>query len=473
MYRLGASPEWTPLLLNLAFACLTVLVVYYAGNRRGWPNYWKVVVSLAVVIWCPLFANVFAGMEHTLQILITMLLFTFAGEYLAAGKANSARLPWHLMWLAALAAAARYEDCFLVFSICLLLAIQRRWLPALCIAAAGAAPIAIYAVFALSHGGMWAPGSVLVKAWGVSRIHALAKYTLVGAALFNLLLIGPYMIPLIVTTTFLYFIERPWKRAAWSQETGGGQWSDGAYLFPVWILTTLLHLDLASIGWYYRYEAYLLAMGLFTLGALIAPRLPQRLSWPTFPKASPLTVSLAILALLLVGCMTARAGKALFTTPTASCNIQQQQYQVARFLGENYPAETVALNDIGAVAFFTNVPIDDLCGLATIEASREILHHTYDTKAIDTISKEKRAEAAVSYSCGFFRLEDLEKLWKPVATWTISNNVACAASTITFFATRPENEEALRTKLLAFAPKLPPDVKVEMLPNSPRSAAAP
>lgn len=470
-YRLGAAQEWMPLVLNIIFGFAVVWTIYFAANRRHWPTYWTLCVSLAIVIWCPLFANVFSGMEHTLQVFVTLLLFTFAGESLAAGKQNSVRMPWLLMLLAALATAIRYEDCFLVFSICLMLAIQRRWLSAAGIVAAGVAPIVIYAIYSLSQGGMWAPASVLVKAWGISSRHALAKYTLVAAAAFKLFL-NPYLIPLILTGTGLYVLQREWNNAGASATRSEGFLSDARFLFPIWIITFVLHLGLASIGWFYRYEAYLLTMGLFTLGALVAPQLPPRIHWSIPRLAGPRAFAMGAIALLMVVCLTVRSVGSIFRSPQASHNIQQQTYQVARFIHQQYPNGSLAINDIGAVAYFTDAKIVDLCGLGTIEVGREILQHSYDPAAMNRVCEKEGADAAIAFTCGFYRTDDLDAYWNPVATWTIFNNVASGTDTLTFYALRPQQEESLRAKLQAFAPNLPSDVEFKMIERTDKTSGA-
>ena len=394
-YRFVGPSEITPLVLNLICGCGVVLVIYFAGNRRRWPKYWTLCIALAVVIWCPLFANVFSGMEHSLQILLTLLLFTFAGEFLAKGKANTSRGAVAFDVVGGVATATRYEDCFLVFAICLMLAIQRRWVAAAAIAAAGLFPIVAYAAYSIIHGGMWAPTTVLVKAWGISSRHAFAKYTLVGAAMFKLVAIGPYMIPLILLATLMYFHRRHWRRKEPASGTVVEQIPETTWLYPIWIISTVLHLDLAALGWYYRYEAYLLAMGLFTIGAMAAPLLPRRIHWKLPRLSSAYGALMGILILLLVVCMTGRAAQCRsLISPESSRNIEQKRYQLAKFFGEYYPGGVVAINDIGAASYFTDVKIVDLCGLGSIDVGREILHRTYDTNVIGKVCAQNAVQLA-------------------------------------------------------------------------------
>ena len=288
-----------------------------------------------------------------------------------------------------------------------MLAIQRRWVAAAAIAAAGLFPIVAYAAYSIIHGGMWAPTTVLVKAWGISSRHAFAKYTLVGAAMFKLVAIGPYMIPLILLATLMYFHGATGGEKSRHPALFVEQIPETAWLYPIWIISTVLHLDLAALGWYYRYEAYLLAMGLFA---------DRHNGSSAFAATHPLEVASTFQCLRHINGHSDPALSRVHDGPCGECalnfsessrNIEQKRYQLAKFFGEYYPGGVVAINDIGAASYFTDVKIVDLCGLGSIDVGCEILHRTYDTNVIGKVCAQNAVQLAVLYSCDFYQCKDL------------------------------------------------------------------
>jgi len=165
---------------------------------------------------------------------------------------------------------------------------------------------------------------------------------------------------------------------------------------------------------------------------------------------------------------TFRSAKAAIKEPLASRNIQQQQYQMARFLRDYYDGQVVGINDVGAISFFARTKFIDLWGLASTEVAKAILNHTYNTDEIERIAHKEGMQIAVVYTdCFRVFYGGLPKSWVPVGTWTIPDNYVCGDSTVTFFAIDPRQVTALRKDLVEFGPRLPEDVRFELFPQTP------
>jgi hypothetical protein len=129
----------------------------------------------------------------------------------------------------------------------------------------------------------------------------------------------------------------------------------------------VLHLCLAKFGWLYRYESYLMALGVLAVGvaALRGHSPAGDLRASSVSHADLVLVGTVMAALAANG----RTVGSLGVTASTAGHIFQQQRQMAAFIGRYYDADVVALNDIGAVSYFTRARVHDLKGLGSLEAA--------------------------------------------------------------------------------------------------------
>lgn len=170
----------------------------------------------------------------------------------------------------------------------------------------------------------------------------------------------------------------------------------------IFFVTALAHLAFAGIGSFYRYEAYLLALG----AVVIASQLSDRIRRPQESRHAkalprPIHAAILVLAVLLMAPLVVRGGLALSEIQRATANIFQQQYQMGLFVRQFYQDSTVALNDIGAVSFLADIRCLDLWGLATPEVMKKKMRKDYHTKDIGELIKEKGARIAIVYDNWF------------------------------------------------------------------------
>jgi hypothetical protein len=182
----------------------------------------------------------------------------------------------------------------------------------------------------------------------------------------------------------------------------------------------------------------------------------QQLRWRENKLLLPVFTSIA---LFLFFPLILRSAAAYSKASQACINIYQQQYQMSSFIKKFYNADTIAVNDIGAVSFFDNSQIIDLWGLANMDVAKA-KKDTYNTPDfLNEITAKHKAKFAVVYDSWFD--STLLYKWKKVATWQIKNNVVCGDDTVSFYAIENDSDSALKENLSIFQDELPPNVTVK------------
>jgi hypothetical protein len=126
------------------------------------------------------------------------------------------------------------------------------------------------------------------------------------------------------------------------------------------------------------------------------------------------------------------------------------------FVHRYYQGSAVALNDIGAVNFLSDIHCVDLWGLGNAEVAAARKQHSYGVADIDRISKQTGTRIAIVYDTWFHH--GLPPQWIRVGRWTIPNNVVLGADTVSFYAVDPSEAVYLSQSLTDFAPMLPQEV---------------
>jgi hypothetical protein len=370
-----------------------------------------------------------------------------------AQEDRSVKRAYPLAGVAALLCATRYEGAFLVMIVALAAVLRERRLHAAFIALGGALPILAYGAYSASKEWFWLPTSVLLKGHRPDTSSLIALLASFVDKLYERISTEPHILALVLVAMIVLAIRI---------RRGGSLW-ELRMLFLVFLTGTLLfHLQFAKIHWFYRYEAYLIAAWLLIMGLEIADALRNPAQTLPPPRLNKVTWSLV--ALVALSPLMLRAFVAYSEAPQASTNIYHQQIQMSKFLGKYYPGETVVLNDIGAVGFYTDVRVMDLMGLATLDAARIRYAGPYVTSDLERLAVDHRAKIGIVFD-GF--LADLgpnvPKGWIRVGEWTISNNVVCGEATVSFYAFTEEDASRLLELLRSFAPEMPPGIVAKVL----------
>lgn len=241
-------------------------------------------------------------------------------------------------------------------------------------------------------------------------------------------------------------------------------WNRNSLMVIIFIAATVLHLKFAALGWFLRYEAYLVALGIFVavlVGFEYTSRTPQPTHRPSIPVA--IEMCAAGLIFLALGPMWNSAFYAMKGIPQASRNIYEQQYQMGLFLGRFYRGDPAAANDIGAVSFLGDTRLVDLMGLGSLDTAKERRRGYLSEEQIDLLTRSDAVKVAVVYDRAFasepVAHAGLPPQWVKVGQWRIFNNLICYDDRVSFFAVDPSEETRLIEALRQFASRLPSDIE--------------
>lgn len=468
---------YTPYLLNaiaLVWAALLVRrIVARQLPRLRSQNFWSLLLFWVPAMAAPITSLLLTGLEHIWHWVAVFSAVDAAA--VAIAEPEDARRERLALWWAPALTLVRYETMALVGMVTLILFLARRFRFGLRYLLSGAAPVVLFGLWSLMQGAMFFPNSLVIKASPHGR-GLWAK--LIGAAQksFHALTHHP-------TTTVLLFAAALglWVligKKLWRVDT---KRKVAALHLLLFIGMTVAHSAFASFGWLYRYEAYLLAWGSFSVCLALLILLQTRLDHqPRSIATSPFDATWAVItkimdqhgwnwyrSLALAGCVLygghiirIRSQHASARAVLATRNIYEQQYQFARFLKEHYAGQSVALNDIGAASFFPDIRVVDLYGLGSTEVALQKSKHTFSKSSIEKLVQDRQVPIAVVYDRWFQGGKGLPSTWVRVGRWHIRNNIICGDDEVSFYGTSPEHARVLAEKLRRFAPKLPGRVRI-------------
>lgn len=454
--RAGGAAAWWPFALNLASGVALLALVQRIAARYMPPPRQAALLAVLVVA-TPLPTLALVGMEHTLQMLLVLAFAWQAALHLGADEPDR---PWPAaMALAALVAGLRYEGLFAVAVVCLMCLWRRRPVAGVTIGVAAVLPLALFAWYSVSHGGLILPNSVLMKS-GPGRFDSLAAGI---RAILNdwVAIVGLFGRPpqLVVTLGGLLALA--------AGGLGSRQpWRPAVVLAGIFVATSALHACLVKLEWFFRYEAYLIMLGVVVAGLALAES-GRALEMPArWRRLAPLTRrALAVAAGLLALPLAVRALTAIPATVVATSNIYQQQYQMGLFFRDHYAGRAIALNDIGAPSWLSTAEIVDIVGLASQEVAEARRHRRFDGAALAALVDRRDVQAIALYEEVFQPM--LSERWVKVAEWRIPQNVAASDDTVAFFAPDAAKAATLRRALDSFAPRLPAGVVYDPVEPAP------
>lgn len=455
VYRLAGVHVLTSLVMTVAFSAAMLVCADFVLRRLGVNALWRTVAVVWVAVAAPLAALAFEGMEHPLQILIDLAFVWVAARLVARKESGWDRLAAIAIALAAAATSVRYEGALIVAIVAVLLALRKRWPLAIAVAAAGVLPIVAYGVVSVANGGYFLPNSVLVKN-AESLVRALLHGPAAYAAAFALQARGQSALYLLLAANVVMLF---------AQRRTGLPLLGSRFQFPlIAVLVGVVHVALGQTGWFFRYEAYLIVLlGLSAVvqAVAIAPRI-------TLSAKPDLALGALAAVLVLAAFVTgvSRGWNAVETTPRAVENVYEQMYQTASFLKANPQYTSVAVGDLGAVAFYNDdLRVLDLEGLAeTGEPLGSIGRHNATAQDIARRAKQDGCQIAIVFPDYF----DLPSEWTEVARWTISNNIVAYSPTVAFLAIPPTDPAELAADVRSYTlERLPKTVGAKGLPVVP------
>jgi hypothetical protein len=440
-----------PLALNVLAGAWLVVVVAQALEREGAraPVSTRALWVLLVVGLAPLPTLALLGMEHTLHAALALVFALHAADWLAAAAPSPAST--RAVAVAACAAVLlRYESLFLVGAFGALAVARGRLRAAAPALLAGALPVALFGAYAKAHGWPLLPASVLLKGTKITIDEPSDVADVLFGNFLHRIATEPHMIGLLFGGAVVLLLAM--RRA--------GAWAPGTVRMALALIAACAHVELGKLGWFFRYEAYLVVLVLVSAGLLAARHAPPlgdvlRGRW----RGAGAAFAIALAGVAALGPLVRRALQAAEQAPVASRNIFEQQVQTARFFASLSSGEPAAVNDIGAVAYFAPRPIVDLVGLASLDVARAKRFDIYRPLAAADVERfAGAASVAVVYDEW---VPDRPPAWTLVGRWSVDKCRSCYRETVSIYVTRPSEVARVEEALRAFAPSLPRGVKQE------------
>lgn len=454
VYSVSGVNEVSPLVLNVIFAIGTLFCVYLILRKFKIALPYILLILLGVLFYTPMPALIFTGMEHILYLLLVLLFVYNATQLLSSETHSSHRHNFYiLLGLAPALTLVRYEGLFLIFVVSVILILHKQWLRAIVVGLCGVVPLVIYGFISASQGWYWLPNSVLLKG---RRIYLTTWQDVFPLLDFRHFISVVYSAPemlLLFDSALVLFILQFGKKWAISKQS--------RLLISIFLFTLILHIQFADIGWFYRYESYLVALGIFVIFVAGYEYLhPERqIENPHLKIRHPKYITGLLLFILFNLLFIQRARTSTVSVPDAVNNIYEQHYQIGLFLKKFYRGETVALNDIGAPNYLADIRCIDLWGLGTKEVAQMKRNGTYNRKKLQEMVNSRGVKIAIVYDrwfeSGQIITDGVPSDWKLVGQWTVSYRIVSNHSTVSFYAINSAEEKNLIAHFKEFLWELP------------------
>ena len=452
--KVVGARAWLPLVFNLVLAVAIVLLAD-RSLRRFVPDvspWWRGAFGVLLVALTPMPTLIILGMEHSGHTL-AMIGFIAEASLWLAGDPSTTRVPKTVVLWAAVLTLWRYEGMFPVAIVFALATVRRRFAAALATAAAGAAPIVMFGFYLWVRYGSFLPLPVILKGHHI-EIHDLGDVgDALGGDLLNKIASEPHVLAVAVFTAGAVVLVAMTE----------GFWTPACLACLITFGSLVFHVQFAALGWFFRYESYLMAAGITFGGIAALRRLPAPGALKTAIRQKPtIAVGVIVLAVVLLAPLCRRALDANGATPIACRNIFHQQMQSARFLASYFGHERVAVNDIGAVAWEADEEIVDLMGLATLPIARaKGMRIDKAPSPSDVERLTKGVDVAIVYEPWFNA--GLPPTWLRLGRWRIETNRSCAFDTVSIYGTNPETYDKVIHALREFSATMPEHIWKEGL----------
>lgn len=436
-----------PFILNIMFATIVIILVYYIFRSLNMSNLYILLILISLIILTPLTPLIFSGMEHLLQILL-VIPFAYLSAVILSKEDIENKEIYLLVLLAIALTMVRYENFFLIIIVSLLFFLRRKFVLSFSLFGLALFPIIIYGIISTLHGWFFLPNSIIFKSTLQTDISSSNFLIGIINHMINQIIGNPVILILILLMFALIFLNYQKKKSFWNISS---------ILAVIFLGTAFLHILFAEMGWFYRYEAYLVALGIFTFFIGFHKYIDYILS--SDKSLIPKLGVLLIIVLIIFSPMIYRGFNSLVDTPLASNNIYDQHYQVGLFIKEYYNHQTVAIVDVGAVNYLADVKTLDLRGLTDFNISKHLQKGDYTTNVISDIVEQNNPRVIIVYDDLFKKYGGIPSGWIKVGEWKILNNVICEFDTISFYATNEEDKNRLIENLKNFSNNLPTDVE--------------
>jgi len=438
--------QYVPIILNFIFALLVLDASYRLLKARNLNNPAILLILFLVILISPLPPLMFTGLEHVMHIWLSVLYLFFVSEELSSGLKRNDLIV--LAVISALMPLTRYESLFLIFITFLLFLISGKYFRGIVLLLASIMPVIFFGLISVAKGWSFFPNSMLLKAGmpDIASIPDLFKFvSFVGAFVPKGLQVLFFIVCIALTISIFYFRERVKKLLCNRDIT-----------LAILLLSNIALYSLYSrSGWTYRYQSFLIALGILVISMFYYSYI-----FLNFKKRPLLNSVITLIILVPLLYFPRSSFKLIAAIPQSSSNIYEQQVQMGKFVSLFYNGRNVALNDIGAVNYFSEIHCVDLWGLGNLEASKMRRSGTFGEKEIYDLTANNKADIAIVYDSWFIEEGSsvLPPAWKKAGEWKINNNIIASDNRISFYAVKPDEEPRLIENLKRFSGLLPATV---------------
>ncbi|MFH1049580.1 MAG: hypothetical protein V1779_01475 [bacterium] len=440
----GLKFTFISLLVNLVSVAFLLFFINKIMIKKGFNNKTIVFISLLIVVFAPAVALTLTGMEHLLHSAFILLLIYFSLEIVSKNQSNKFLFLFGLISL--IATSLRFETLFVVLAISIILLIKKKFKPLFMIVLGGVLPVIILGLISILNSSYFLPNTLLTK--GHYPVFTFPELLGQASQWIIISFRHPHILSCFVLLSLNIILPNKENRNL------DNNWFT---ISIIGIVSLILHLTFARIGWFYRYEAYLVVLSLFSISPILNRMFEKNTGFVSVLKNNKLLVTILIISLIP---LTHRLISSVYKSSLAPKNIYEQQIKLAEFLNE-YQYHSVVLNDIGAACYYNNLQLVDMAGLANKEIIEAIKSGEYNTSFITDFTSRKNSRIAVIHEdIVDFKLPDN---WKKAAYWKIKNNVVCYKDKIYFYSLKLSEHNRLLNNLKENSRRLPKDMKFKVL----------
>jgi hypothetical protein len=425
-----------PLVLSTLCAVVTLVLLDRWASHQRLSVPVRIGLMVAMIFVVPLLLMALTGMEHVLQIGLSILLVNL-GVRASLAETSTPRQLLALGGASLALSATRPEVIFVLAAVGVLLALQRRW-PALLAAGTGAAvPFLVNAAVNIGQGWPALPASIMAKS--VAESSGIARFLPDPGDIADL-----RDRPRLIAVALLLAI------VLWLAHRIGDRFDAYARRFGwVALSITVAHIAYSQTGWLFRYEAYLVALCVcaIALGSEILWEQRSHLAagFSKWQRRAVMSTSLIlVLAALWAGLGANRLGL------TGMKEIYQQQGHMAQFSAEACPGCRSVIGDIGMVGLYGETRLTDSYGLANLQVLEAKMDGDYDADEIEQIALDEGAQWAMVYTTPQNGTDPPPESWVKVGEWVWSDTSVVASNTVSFFVIDQSVESRIREHFESF-----------------------
>ncbi|MGZ4712843.1 MAG: hypothetical protein ACXVJ7_11295 [Acidimicrobiia bacterium] len=444
-----SSLNLLPLLLNV-LAAAGILWVFarnqtFAAPRRAAPmSYVAAALMPTALLMLP--GLVMVGMEHLAHALLTLLIVVQLVRLEATDLDRRTTLRFCLLMF--LAGTIRVETVFLALGVAVGLVVRRsRWFDAphiqwtwyatirtgVLAVFSGALPFLIYGAVNKAFGHGFLPNSIAAK----QAIGQRSFFRSPGNIM-NALLTDPILMILVLLAVAYLCI--PNARST----------KDQALAAVFLIIAVIAQATWGDIGFWNRYEAYLVIAGTLILCRMASEVLTERAWRP----------ALLLFVLGFAALSSVRMGLTI-DTPTAASNTYRQRYQLGKFFEKEYRGQTVATGELGYVTLFHDGPVLDFLGLGSADVAQALRDHDGELPrgVVAQLVRDHHVKAVGVYPATLAVAHAPRDFWI-VGRWHLKErNVSGFEPDVDFYAPTLADRRPLAARFRQFTPELPSRVR--------------